>query len=81
MQTQNELPHAGSALSASEYKTLEHHEKVSKAEKDTHIKGRLLGQAMILFNCVHFQNGTSLKGKNLLQEGASSFLYEQFLIV
>ena len=25
--------------------------------------------------------GTSLKGKNLLPEGANSFLYEQFLIV
>ena len=27
------------------------------AEKFTHIKGRLLDQAMILFNCVPFQNG------------------------
>ena len=27
------------------------------AEKDTHTKGRLLDQAMILFNCVPFQNG------------------------
>ena len=50
-------------------------------EKVTHIKGRLLNQAMILFNCVPFQMGTSLKGKNLLPEGANSFLYEQFLIV
>ena len=51
------------------------------AEKVMHIKGRLLDQAMILFNCVHFQMGTSLKGKNLLPEGANSLLYEQFLIV
>ena len=28
-----------------------------------------------------FKMGTSLKAKNLLQEGAISFLYEQFLIV
>ena len=51
------------------------------AEKVTHIKGRLLDQAMILFSCVPFQMGTSLKGKNLLPEGANSFLYEQFLIL
>ena len=51
------------------------------AEKVIHIKGRLLDQAMILFNCVPFQLGTSLKGKNLLPGGANSFLYEQFLIV
>ena len=51
------------------------------AEKARHIKGRLLAQAMILFNCVPFQMGTSLKGKNLLPEGANSFLYQQFLIV
>ena len=28
-------------------------------EKNTHIKGRLLEQAVILFNCVPFQNGNS----------------------
>ena len=28
-----------------------------------------------------FKMGTSLSGKNLLPEGANSFLYEQFLIV
>ena len=28
-----------------------------------------------------FKMGTSLKGKNLLPEGANSFLYEQFLLV
>ena len=27
------------------------------AEKVTHIKGRLLDQAVVLFNCVLFQNG------------------------
>ena len=47
------------------------------AEKVRHIKGRLLDQAMILFNCVLFQMGTSPKGKNLLREGANHFLYEQ----
>ena len=50
-------------------------------QKVTHIKGRLLDQAKRLFNCVPFQMGTSLKGKNLLPEGANSFLYEQFFIV
>ena len=53
----------------------------TNTEKVKHIKGRLLDQAMILFNCVPFQMGTSLKGKNLLPEGANSFIYEQFLIV
>ena len=38
------------------------------AENVTHIKGILLAQTMILFNCVPFQMGTSL-------------IYEQFLIV
>ena len=33
-------------------------------EKVTHIKGRLLYQAIILYNYTPFQNGTSLKGKN-----------------
>ena len=44
------------------------------AEKVTHIKGRPLDQAMILFNCVPFQMGTPLKGKNSLPEGANSSL-------
>ena len=35
----------------------------------TLIKWRLLDQAVILFNCVHFHNGTSLVGKNLLPGG------------
>ena len=50
-------------------------------KKVTHIKGRQLDQARILFNCVPFQMGTSLNGKNWLPEEATSFLYEQFLIV
>ena len=41
------------------------------AENVMHIKGRLLDQAKILFNFVPFQMGTSLKGKNLLPEGAT----------
>ena len=44
------------------------------AEIVTHIKGRLLDQAVILFKCVPLQNGTSLKGTNFLPEGANSFL-------
>ena len=36
---------------------------------------------MILFNCVSFQNGNSLKGENLLPDGPNSSLLEQFLIV
>ena len=39
-----------------------------KAEKTVHIKGRLLGLAVILFNCVPSKMGTSLKGINLLPE-------------
>ena len=54
---------------------------IQNAEKVSHIKGRLLDQAMIIFNCIPFQMGTSLKGKNSLPEGANSFLYEQYLIV
>ena len=34
-----------------------HKWRSQKAEKVTHTKGRLLEQAMILFNCVPFQNG------------------------
>ena len=34
------------------------------AEKVTHIKGRLLYQAVSLYNYVPFQIGTSLKGQN-----------------
>ena len=43
------------------------------AEKVTHIEGRLLYHALILYNYVHFQFGTSLKGKNVLPEGANSY--------
>ena len=42
------------------------------AEKVTHIKERLLDQAINLFNCIPFEMGTSLNGKNLLPEGANS---------
>ena len=51
------------------------------AEKVMHIKGRLLDKAMILFNCVPFQMGTSLKGKNLLPEWVNSLLYEKFFSI
>ena len=36
------------------------------AEKVTHIKGKLLNQAMLIFNGAPFQNSSSPKGKNLL---------------
>ena len=39
----------------------------------THIKKRLLEQAVILSNCIPLHMRTSLKGKNLLPEGANSF--------
>ena len=44
------------------------------AEKVTHIKGRLLYQAMVLYNYVPFQFGTSLKGKNSFPGGVNSFV-------
>ena len=44
------------------------------AEKVRHTKGRLLDQAVILFNASFFEMGTSLKGINFLPEGANSFL-------
>ena len=34
------------------------------AEKIAHIKGRLLDQAVVFFNCVPFQMRNSLKGKS-----------------
>ena len=43
-------------------------------EKVTHIKGRLLFQAVILYYYIPFEMGTFLKGKYLLPEGANSFL-------
>ena len=43
-------------------------------ENVMHMKGRLLYQAMILYNYVPLQMGTSLKGKNLFPEDANSFL-------
>ena len=42
-------------------------------ENVTHIKGRLLDQAVILFNCVPFETGTSLKGKNFTARGSKFF--------
>ena len=63
------------------FKFIVYEQHSQNAEKVMHIKGRLLDQAMNLFNYIPFQIGTSLKGKNLLPEGANSFLYEQFLIV
>ena len=45
-----------------------YHWRSQDDESATHIKGGLLDQARILFNCVPFQMGTSLIGKNLLLE-------------
>ena len=39
-------------------------------------KGDYSIKAVVLFNCNHFKVGTTLKGKNLLPEGANSFLLE-----
>ena len=44
------------------------------SEKVAHIKGRLLEQAVILFNCVPFQNVNFYLRKKLLQAEANSFL-------
>ena len=46
------------------------------AEKVTHwhIKVRLPDQAAVFFNCVLFKMGKIHNGKNLLPEGANSFL-------
>ena len=52
----------------------DYEERSQNAEKLTNIKGRLTGQAVILFNAPLFKIGTSLSGKNLLPEGANSFL-------
>ena len=47
----------------------------STLKKSTHIKGRLLYQAMTLYNNVlFFKMGTSFQGKNLLPDGANFFL-------
>ena len=50
------------------------------AEKVTHIKGRLLDQAVNTSIVSLLLMGTSLKGKNLLSAGANSFLQEQLLM-
>ena len=44
-----------------------------KAEKITHIKKRLLGQAVILFNCVSFQNGNFSYRKEFASRGSEFF--------
>ena len=49
------------------------HCRSQNSEKVTHIKGRLLDQAVLLFASL-FEKGTSIKGKNFHQEGANSFL-------
>ena len=51
-----------------------HQWRCQNAEKATLIKGRLLDQAVLLLISSLFKVGTSLKGKNLLPEGANSFL-------
>ena len=43
------------------------------AEKVTHIKGRLLDQAVILFNCVPFQKGNFSQRKEFAPRGSEFF--------
>ena len=43
------------------------------AEKATHIKGRLLDQAVILFNCVPPQNGNFSLRKEFAPRGSKFF--------
>ena len=43
------------------------------AEKVTHIKGRLLDQAVILFNCIPFQNGNFSLRKEFAPRGSEFF--------
>ena len=50
------------------------------SDKVTHIKGRLLDQAVILFNCIPFQNGNFSESKEFAP-GAILSLKEQFLMV
>ena len=81
----SEVPDEGPGKSQSNLLSYVTRERIQwhsqNAQTVTNIKGRLLDQATILFHCVPFQMGTSLKGKNLLPLGANSFLYEQFLKV
>ena len=51
---------------------------VNKGENVTHIKGRLLEQAVILLIASLFIMETSLKEKNLLPQGASPSLSKFF---
>ena len=43
------------------------------AEKVTHTKGRPLDQAMILFNCIPFQNGNFSKRKEFAPKWSKFF--------
>ena len=49
-------------------------EQFNNAGKVTHIKGRLIDRAMILYNYVPYQKGNVSYGKNLLPAVANSFL-------
>ena len=44
------------------------------AEEVTHIKGRLLDQAVILYNCVSFQNGNFSSRKEFAPRGGEFFI-------
>ena len=48
-------------------------QRSQKAENDTHIKGRLLDQAVILINCVSFQNGNFSLRKEFTRRGSEFF--------
>ena len=49
------------------------HERSQNAGKVTHIKGRLPDQALILFNCVPFQNGNFSLRKEFATRGSEFF--------
>ena len=50
-----------------------HQWRSKNAEKVTHIKGRLLEQPVILFNCVSFQNENFSKRKEFAPRGSEVF--------
>ena len=51
------------------------------AEKVTHIKERLLDQAVMLFNCIPFQSGSFSLRIEFAPRGSEFFPLEQFLMV
>ena len=50
-----------------------HQWRRQNAAKVTHVKGRLLDQAVILFNCVPFYNGNVSERKKFAARGSEFF--------